>query len=121
MDIEATIIDQEERLRVAQLKSNTDELTLLIDNSLVFSALDGIIIGKDQDLNMHRSPDFRINKMDVINREIKCLENAAIVNVLMDTVAVISGAPQSNIIRYIRVWHKFSDGWRIISGSMRPE
>lgn len=121
MSTDATISNLEERLRSAQLKSDTNELSLLLDDSLVFSALDGAVAGKIDDISLHKSPDFRITRMNVIDREIRCHENAAIVNVLMDAAAEFGGSLQSNNIRYIRVWYRFSDGWRIISGSMRLE
>lgn len=121
MSTESTIASGEERLRLAQLKSDIDELSALLDDTLLFSALDGSVVGKIEDLNLHRSSEFRIAKMDMIDRQIQCYENAAVVNVLMDTSAEIGGVSQSNKIRYIRVWYRFSDGWRIISGSMRAE
>ena len=121
MNIEATIADLEERLRQAQLASNIDELSALLNDNLIFSALDGSVIGKADDLNLYRSGDFHITKMDVLNRTIQCHENAAVVNVLMDASAQFGDTTQSDKIRYIRVWYKAPIGWRIISGSMRIE
>lgn len=121
MSIEEIIIQQEERLRLAQLKSDIDELTALVDDALIFLAWDGSIIGKGDDLNLHRSPEFQISKMDVVDRKMVCFDNTVVVNVLMDASAIIGKDKQNKQMRYIRVWHKFSDGWRIISGCMKAE
>lgn len=119
MGNENEIIEYEERLRLAQLKSDIDELLLLVDDAIVFSGLDGSIIGKEDDLNLHKNPDFKISKMDVIERNIVSFDNTVVVNVLMDAAAHFGQDIQQEKIRYIRVWHKFSNGWRIISGNMR--
>ena len=79
------------------------------------------MIGKGDDIDLHRSPDFQITKMDLMERTIQLFDGAAVVNVLMDVSARFGVNPQSDKIRYIRVWHEFTDGWRIISGCMRVE
>lgn len=119
MSIDNEIIELENRLRQAQLRSDVDELGLLIDNNLVFSDLSGNIIGKEDDLNFHKNSYFKITKMDVIDRKISCFDNTAVVNVLMDASAIFGQEVRNDRIRYVRVWHKFSEGWRLISGSMR--
>ena len=121
MNIEKTIVDLESRLREAQLQSNIEELSCLIDDDIVFSGLDGSVLGKEDDLNLHKLAEFQITRMNLISREIRLFENTVVVNVLMDACAVFNGQPQADKIRYIRVWHKFPDGWRIISGNMRTE
>ncbi len=121
MNIEQAISELEERLRKAQLNSDLKELSALIDDNLVFSGLDGAIIGKEDDLNLHKSEDFRISQMDLIERKIQPFGTTVVVNTLMGATAIIGGEIQSDKIRYIRVWHHFPEGWRIISGSMSVE
>lgn len=60
MSNESEIGKVEERLRVAQLKGGTDELSLLLDNALSFTILDGTLVSKMDDMNLHKSPHFRI-------------------------------------------------------------
>ena len=121
MNIEKIIVDLEDRLREAQLEGDIEELSHLIDDDIVFSGLDGSVVGKEDDLNLHKMEEFTITRMNLISREIHQFENTVVVNVLMDACAVFNGQSQADKIRYIRVWHKFPDGWRIISGSMRVE
>ncbi|MCE5365269.1 nuclear transport factor 2 family protein [Pseudomonas anguilliseptica] len=119
MSNELDISKVEERLRIAQLKGDTDELSLLLDNSLSFTALDGTLVSKVDDLNLHKSPNFSITKMNVINRWSQCFEYAAVVSTLMNVAFVIDGVTKNQKIRYIRVWYRFGDDWRIVSGSMK--
>lgn len=121
MNIIETISELEDRLRIAQLKSDIEELSALIDENLIFSGLDGTILGREDDLNLHKSEDFHIAKMDLVERKIQPFETTVVVNTLMNATAVFSGKDQSDKIRYIRVWHKFPEGWRIVSGSMSVE
>lgn len=121
MTIEETITGYEERLRLAQLGSDVEELNRLLADALIFSAWDGCVVGKSDDLNLHRSPEFQITRMEVIDRNIVCFDGVAIVNVVMDTSAEFGGNAEDKKIRYVRVWHQFPDGWRIISGFMKME
>lgn len=118
MDIEEAISGLEERLRQAQLNSDINELSILIDDKLTFVAPDGSIISKDDDLNLHQSGNFKITKMELIERHIQAFENTVVVNTLMDESAIFDGHVQNDKIRFIRVWHQFTDRWRIISGCM---
>ncbi|MGV3591757.1 MAG: nuclear transport factor 2 family protein [Gammaproteobacteria bacterium] len=118
MTPEETVIAYEERLRAAQLAGDLTELDALLDADLIFAALDGTVVRKADDLELHRSGTLRILQMDVISREIICFGTTAVVNVAMMASARIVDAVRDDRIRYIRVWHEFPDGWRIVSGSM---
>src|SRR5690606_23834959 len=52
---ESAIWACEERLRIAQLESDVAELARLLDDELMFTALDGSVVGKRDDLELHRS------------------------------------------------------------------
>ena len=119
MSNEFDISKAEERLRIAQLKGDTDELSLLLDSSLSFTALDGTLVSKADDLNLHKTPGFSITKMDVISRWTQCFKCAAVVSTLMDVTTIIDGVTKNQKIRYIRVWYRFGDDWRVVSGSMK--
>lgn len=115
-DIDVGVV--EERLRVAQLKGDVEELSALLDNSLSFIALDGTLVSKTDDLNLHRSPGFFITKMEMINRRVQCFEYAAVVSTLMDVTSIMDGVAKNQKIHYIRVWYRFDNDWRVVSGSM---
>jgi len=112
------ILFYEAELRQAQLNGDVDALDRLLDDTLVFTALDGTVVGKEDDLNLHRSGSFRIIRMDPIDHHIVNIGNVVVVNSGMEAEAIINGEPVSNRLRYTRVWCKGPDGWRVIAGHM---
>ena len=58
------IVRCEEELRVAQLAGDVATLDRLIDDGLVFTALDGTVVGKEEDLALHRSRRLVVKRME---------------------------------------------------------
>lgn len=112
------IEEYEEQLRRAQLNSDVAALERLLDDELVFTTLDGSVVGKDDDLELHRSGRLRISKMEPSDFRVLHLGTVAVVNVRMEAEAAIDGVRSSGLLRYTRVWAQRSDGWRIIAGHM---
>lgn len=108
----------EERLRQAQLKGDVATLDQLLDAALLFTALDGSVIGKGDDLALHRSGRLRIARMEPKDFRVLHLDKVAVVSVEMDAEAVFDGAHSSGRLRYTRVWVQRPEGWRIIAGHM---
>src|SRR5262245_46616560 len=115
---EEAILAREEELRQAQLSGDVAALDRLIDDALVFTALDGRVVGKADDLALHRSGRLRITRMDPADRHILDLGQVAVVSVLMQASAVLDGGEVSGPLRYTRVWCERSDGWRVVAGHM---
>jgi ketosteroid isomerase-like protein len=112
------VVALEERLRLAQLQSDTADLEALIDPDLVFTGLDGQLIGREDDIALHETPGFSITRMDVLDRKIIDLGEVVTVIVLMDAIAVMNGAEQAAKIRYTRIWKRGDGGWRLAAGHM---
>jgi len=112
------ILTKEAELRQAQLTGDVTALEQLIDDELVFTALDGTVIGKRDDLSLHQSGRLKITKMEVADRHILDLGTVAVVNVLMEAEAKLDGATLNETLRYTRVWCEQPDGWRVIAGHM---
>lgn len=118
MNMDTEILAREAELRQAQLDSDVEALDGILDDSLVFTNLDGSLASKADDLSLHRSGRMRITRMEPMERHILHLGQTAIVNVKMDTAAIIEGAPIQMALRYTRVWHKGDGGWRLVAGHM---
>lgn len=114
----SAIEECEEQLRRAQLSSDVANLDRLLDDALVFTALDGSVMGKADDLVLHRSGRLRISGMEPGERRILDLGTVAVVNVRMDAAALVDGVAAAGPLRYTRVWIRRSDGWRVIAGHM---
>ena len=112
------IIAREEELRQAQLASDAQALDRLLDDELVFTALDGSVVGKADDLALHRSGRLRITRMDPAVRHILHLGRVVVVSVLMQASAVLDGGEVSGPLCYTRVWCERADGWRVVAGHM---
>jgi ketosteroid isomerase-like protein len=114
VDIEAA----EDELRRAMLSGDVAALDRLLDDALMFVAVDGSVASKADDLLMHRSGRMRITKLEPSDRRIGEHGDIALVTVKMDASAIIDGATVNNVLRYTRVWSKKSGAWRIIGGHL---
>lgn|SRR5690606_12453584 len=118
MNSKNSILKQEKRLYQAQLKSDVESLDELIDDRLIFTALDGSLATKQDDLAAHHSPHFTITKMQPLEQHVIDLNNIVVVNALMDTEAIIQGVIHIAKIRYTRIWQRQEGGWKIVAGHM---
>jgi hypothetical protein len=118
MNIDDEILTCESELRNAQLTGDVAVLARLLDDELVFTAIDGTLASKADDLSLHRSGKLRITRMDPLDRRLLHLGATSVVSVRMDAEAVMDGVPVAAILRYTRVWHKRPEGWRLVAGHM---
>ena len=112
------ILTVEEELRQAMLAGDVVALDRLIDDDLMFVSHLGAVVGKAQDLEMHRTRRLRITSMTPSDRRIQRLGDTTVVSVRMHTTAVVDGTAVEQTFRYTRVWHHRVDGWKIVSGGM---
>jgi len=112
------ILAREEELRQAQLAGDVEALDRLLDDALVFTTLEGAVVGKSDDLRLHRSGRLRITRMDPSDRHVLRLGPTAVVSVRMNAAAVVDGNLMEGALRYTRVWCERPDGWRVVAGHM---
>jgi hypothetical protein len=118
MNIDDEILTCESELRNAQLTGDVAVLDRLLDDQLLFTAIDGRLASKADDLSSHRSGRLRITRMDPLDRRLLHLGATSVVSVRMDAEAVMDGVPVAAMLRYTRVWHKRPEGWRLVAGHM---
>ena len=116
MSAQEEIMALENELRQAQLSSDAVVLERLIDDALVFTAIDGKVASKQDDLDLHRSGHFKVTRMEPREWHVLPLQGLVIVNVLMDAQASIAGELKSGLLRYTRVWYQRPEGWRVVAG-----
>ena len=112
------ILACEAALREAMLANDVAALDRLLDDTLMFTALDGSVVGKQDDLEAHRARRLRATRLEPSERRIARFGSIAIVIVRVDLDATWDGAPAGGAFRYTRVWHERPDGWRIVAGHM---
>jgi ketosteroid isomerase-like protein len=93
-------------------------LDRLLDDALIFTAVDGTVVGKSEDLALHRSRRLRITQMDPSERKIVRLGDVVVVSVRMEAAATMDGVKLRGPLRYTRVWRNNGDGWRVVAGHM---
>ena len=113
-----SILAVEEELRQAMLTNDVAVLDRLIDDDLVFTAIDGTIATKQMDLDAHRARLLRATKLEPVERIIRRYGNIAIVVVRVEIEGTYAGAPANGSLRYTRIWHHTPSGWRIVAGQM---
>jgi ketosteroid isomerase-like protein len=112
------IVAHEDALRHAMLAGDVVVLDRLIDDDLAFSTLTGDIVGKAADLEAHASRTLQLTTMIPSETRIRLYGDVAVVTVRMAAAGTFAGAPFDSVFRYLRVWHRSGDGWRIVAGGM---
>ncbi len=118
MSIDDEILACEAELRRAQLAADVAALDRLLDDVLVFTNIDGTLASKADDLSAHRSGRLRITRMDPSDRRMLHLGTTSVVSVRMNAEAIMNGVPVTATLRYTRIWHKRTEGWRLVAGHM---
>lgn len=112
------ILQCEARLRAAMLTNDVAELDLLLDDALMFTTIEGTVVGKQFDLDAHRARLLRLTKLEPSEMAVQRHGNVAVVSVRMDIAGTYAGAEVGGALRYTRVWCERADGWRIVAGHM---
>ena len=117
--LQAQIIEVEERLRQAMLHNDVRVLDELIAPELLFTTHFGQLASKADDLAAHQARLLRLKILEPSERHILIQPGFAVVSVLMHLVGTYEGTPIDQRIRYTRVWSISPDGsMQIIAGHM---
>ena len=123
--IEATIRQQEARLRAAQLQSDVVALDQLIDDALLFTGPDGALSTKADDLALHRAGAITFLAHEPSDLHVRVITSDVVVVVLRThLVGRFHGADFAGDYQYTRVWARHADVWRIVAGhvsALAPE
>jgi ketosteroid isomerase-like protein len=112
-----TIENLEEKLRQAMLASDVAVLDELIADDLVWTMHTGSVSSKQDDLEAHRSGNFRFTKLEISDRQIHPFSSDCVVITLKAEMAGIhSDQAFSEAYRFTRVWMKRQNCWQIIAG-----
>ena len=114
------ILAREAELREAMLTNDVAALDRLLDDGLMFTTLEGSIIGKQDDLAAHRARRLRLTRLEPSDQRVLHCGPTAIVSVRMEIEGTWDGAPVGGALRYTRVWCERPDGWRVVAGHMSP-
>jgi ketosteroid isomerase-like protein len=118
MKVDDPILACEAELRTAMLANDVAALDRLLDDELMFTALDGTVVGKQYDLDAHRARRLRLTHFEPSDVRVLRCGPTAVVSVQVDHEGTWDGMPVSGRLRYTRVWCERPEGWRVVAGHM---
>ena len=112
------IVALESRLRAAQLAADVAALDALIADELLFTAPDGQLGTKQQDLEAHRSGIVRFRAHEPEELRIRRVgPNVAVAALRTRLEVEVGGTLVGGTYRYTRVWAREDGGpWRVAGG-----
>ena len=111
-----SLLASEAALRRAPLAGDVAALERLVDDALVFTGPDGMLYGKQDDLDAHRQGWVRITRLEPGEERVQRFGEIAVIVVRMEMAGTFKGEPFAGSYRYTRVWSARPDGWRIVAG-----
>ena len=114
--IEPVFEELEEDLRRAMLAGDVARLDALIADELLFVLPTGVVLSKAADLETYRSGLLRLIALEPSERRAVRYGNTAVVSVRVHVVGEYEGITFSRTLRYLRVWARLGDAWRVVAG-----
>lgn len=106
----------ERRLQAAQLTSDIDALTELIDDSARFTGPDGNLYSQQDDLRAHESGHQVMSRVEEKDLRVLATAHTGVTWFLGTLEGTIGGQPLVARMRYTRTWiHDDQSGWKIIA------
>jgi hypothetical protein len=114
--IETEIAALEERLRLAELGPDPAFFEeILADNAVMVSQSGEPMLAKKTVVEAHQPGKYpTFTRVEMTDMKITAHENAAVVT----CTGNYENAQGSNMLKFMRVWLRRSDGWKIIAGSI---
>lgn len=114
--IETQIIESEERLRLAMLRSDANALNELLAPELIFTNHLGQVLTKQDDLVAHQSGTLKVKVLTPSEQHIQLIGDVALVSVRAHIVGSYAGATSEADFRFTRVWTLSSNGtWQVVA------
>lgn len=112
---EAQVLEAEELLAKAMLESDTDILDTLLSSDLIFTNHLGQVLGKNDDLEAHKSGLIHISNLSVDEQLVKLQQDTAVVFAKVTICGDYDGLPADGTFRFTRVWQYTDNRWKVIA------
>ncbi|MBB6583598.1 nuclear transport factor 2 family protein [Ralstonia solanacearum] len=116
MDCLTVIEPYEAALRTAMLANDVEALDPLLDDDLVFTAPDGQVLSKDDDLSAHRAKLLRLERLDLHETRAHAVGEMILTTTKAVLAGDFAGAPIGGTFAYTRLWRRSGARWRIVAG-----
>jgi ketosteroid isomerase-like protein len=113
---EAQIVDAEDRLKNAMLKSDVATLEQLLAPDLIFTNFLGHLQSKEDDIAAYKSGVLKIRDLQASERQIRIYGEVGIVSVKINLLGTYAGVPADGDFRFTRVWALSTEQtWRVVA------
>lgn len=114
---ENLVYKYEERLRMAMVNSDVENLDKLLSDKLAFVSPFGQVITKKDDIESHQSGIMNITEIKFLSQKVIPLEDAVVTITQAQVKAILAGEHREDEMCYTRVWQSDENGLKVISGS----
>ena len=106
----------EHALQRAQRAGDADALDRLLDDRLVFTGPDGVLYGKQDDLDLQRSGAQTLNRVEEESLAVLVVGRTGVTWFLGTLEGVFKGEPFEARVRYTRTWIQDDAGrWSLVA------
>jgi hypothetical protein len=116
--LEAQIIARENELLGAMTTNDVARLDDLLHDDLLFNGPDGSTATKAMDLANYRSGGILLRRVEASDRLLSAIGDDVVVAVTVAIEGSYLGQAVNGRFRYLRIWKRFNDAWRVIGGSV---
>jgi len=113
--LDDVVVKLEERLERAMRTSDVPALDELLADDLLFTNHQGLMVTKQEDLDVHRSGLLKLDSLAASDRHIRWLDSVAIVSVRVQLAGRHADQPFEGTFRYTRVWALQGVRWQIVA------
>jgi ketosteroid isomerase-like protein len=114
--LQVQIVEAENQLRTAMLRSDVPALNELLAPALIFTNHLGQLLDKDDDLAAYRSGVLKVVSLEPSEQHVRALGDVAVVSVRMQLSGTYEGAPANGDFRFTRVWARSQqERWQIVA------
>lgn len=117
-DLNRTADQAEDLLLDAMRQSDVDTLSELLSPGLAFTVIDGSVVGRDADLEAHRSGATRFESLTELERSTQEQGGQASTRSRADIVVFDRGNRVEAVLGYERSWSIVDGRWQVVSGSV---
>ncbi|MBC7896609.1 MAG: nuclear transport factor 2 family protein [Cytophagaceae bacterium] len=114
------ILASEAQLIAAMKASDVDALDALLHDDLLFNGPTGETATKAMDLANYRSGGVRLALVEPSDYTLSAIDDDVIVAVTVQLDGEYMGQRATGRFRYLRVWKRYGETWRVIGGSVVP-
>lgn len=114
----AEILTNEKHLLEAMKTNNVELLDQLLHDELLFNGPTGETATKAMDLNNYRSGNINLHTVESSQQMLSVVGDDVVVAVTVEIKGDYLGEELNGKFRYLRVWKRFENNWKVIAGSV---